>query len=233
MSLRSTPCGADSGHGPGTDGHAVTVAVHSDHQLWGEAICSLLQQIQVAEVIATGSLTGFPPVAHHAHRPDVLLVILADPSLDAAALASSVRCEYPSSKLIIVSTVGPKSPVFAYLMKAEPDAYLGTCCSGADLARAIQVVTSGGKWLPDEVVFRNQRVRDGPEERIRLLTVRECEVLGLVVRGYSNAEIGSSLFISRHTVKAHVGRIFEKLRVSSRGRLVALAHSEGLFKLLG
>lgn len=207
-----------------------TAAVLSDHELWRDAICSLLRETRSVEVIATGSLTDFPPVAHGARRPDVLLVILANPSLDAIRSASDVRGEYPSSKLIIISAIEPENPIFLYLMKARPDAYLGRCSSGTDLVRAVHVVASGGTWLSTKAIFRDQQVHDGLEGRLQLLTVRECEVLGLIVRSHTNAEIAGLLFISTHTVKAHVQHIFDKLGVSSRSQLIARARNQALFQ---
>jgi DNA-binding NarL/FixJ family response regulator len=60
------------------------------------------------------------------------------------------------------------------------------------------------------------------------LTDRECDVLRLVGRGRSNAEIGSALFISETTVKTHLSRLFTKLEIHDRTQAVVMAYETGL-----
>ncbi|NLM38633.1 MAG: response regulator transcription factor [Firmicutes bacterium] len=66
---------------------------------------------------------------------------------------------------------------------------------------------------------------------LTLLTPRECEVLKLIAKGYSNSEIAEELFISKHTVKNHVSNIYRKLGVDDRTRVALLAVRRGLVSL--
>ena len=68
-------------------------------------------------------------------------------------------------------------------------------------------------------------------KNLTLLTPRECEVLKLIAKGMSNAEIASELFISKHTVKNHVSSIYRKLEVDDRTRVALLAIRKGLVSL--
>jgi DNA-binding NarL/FixJ family response regulator len=113
-----------------------------------------------------------------------------------------------------------------FLLKdTEPDALLD----------AIRVVAAGEALLAPSVTRRliaEFAHRPSPAKasikQLEVLTVREREVLGLVARGLSNAEIGSALFISPATAKTHVSRVMMKLGARDRAQLVAIAYESGL-----
>ena len=100
------------------------------------------------------------------------------------------------------------------------------------LAAAIRTVAQGDALLAPQItrrlVDRFSAPRPKPPPELRELTEREAEVLRMIARGLSNAEIAESLVISLPTVKTHVGRILTKLGLRDRVQAVVLAYESGL-----
>jgi DNA-binding NarL/FixJ family response regulator len=115
-----------------------------------------------------------------------------------------------------------------FLLKDAPEERLTT---------AIRVVAEGGSLFAPSVTRRliEEFARRTPEPRPDLvgLTEREHEVLRLVARGLSNAEIAQQLFVSDNTVKTHVARLLMKLGVRDRVQAVVLAYESGLVRPAG
>ena len=107
--------------------------------------------------------------------------------------------------------------------------------SARELADAVRVVAAGDALLSPGVTkrliaeFARMGAPRGPTARIcKHLTERESEVLALVARGMSNAEIASQLFVAEQTMKTHVSRILMKLSLRDRTQAVVLAYETGL-----
>ena len=201
----------------------LTAIIFSDSQLLSDALCRMLREDHGIEIVETSRTDALLSATHAATQPDIALLILANPTLDTAQLGLQVRKRFHASKLLIISTIQPTDVLFRYFMRARPDAYLDKDCGVEDLATALQVVDSGGIWLPAGLLYRDTPREDEIRSRLSLLTSREHEVLRLVLQGYSNGEIAEYLFISQHTVKGHLQRIFDKMGVSRRSRLIVLA----------
>jgi DNA-binding NarL/FixJ family response regulator len=109
---------------------------------------------------------------------------------------------------------------------------------GEDIVRATTAVAEGGAWLDPQVTGRvldayrraagTARSDTEAEVRMGLLTARERDVLRLVGRGQTNAEIAAELFIGEATVKSHIGHILTKLALRDRAAAIVLAHRDGL-----
>jgi DNA-binding NarL/FixJ family response regulator len=104
-----------------------------------------------------------------------------------------------------------------------------------ELARAVHVIAGGESLLAPSVTTRlvhdlaTRPVADAkPPPELGVLTEREREVLTLMARGRSNAEIAAELFVSETTVKTHVGRVLMKLHLRDRVQAVVLAYETGL-----
>jgi DNA-binding NarL/FixJ family response regulator len=106
--------------------------------------------------------------------------------------------------------------------------------SAEELIRAVRAVAQGHSYLDPVVTPRVlDTYRQAPGERssavaVTELTARELDVLRLIGRGHSNAEIAQELFISGVTVKSHIGRIFAKLALRDRGAAIVYAYDHGI-----
>ena len=114
----------------------------------------------------------------------------------------------------------------AFLLKDAPE---------QQLVAAVRVVAEGGSLFAPSVTRRliEQFARPAPRRRppaLDELTAREQEVLRLVARGRSNAEIAADLVVSEHTAKTHVASILQKLELRNRVQAVVLAYETGLVR---
>jgi len=119
--------------------------------------------------------------------------------------------------------------------RAGASGFLLKNVSPEDLLAAVEAVACGDALLAPEITRRlivrfasAPKPRDEP--RLERLTERETEVLHLVARGFSNAEIAQTLFVSQGTVKTHVGRVLTKLGLRDRVQAVVLAYEAGLIQ---
>jgi DNA-binding NarL/FixJ family response regulator len=120
-------------------------------------------------------------------------------------------------------------------LRAGASGFLLKDATAAELVHAVRVVAAGDALLAPSVTRRliadfTRRPAAGapPPAGLAVLTARETEVLRLIARGLSNAEISDTLVIAEQTTKTHVGRILAKLGLRDRAQAVVLAYESGL-----
>jgi DNA-binding NarL/FixJ family response regulator len=170
------------------------------------------------------------------HRPDVVLMDVRMPGLDGLAAAASILRLAQPPKVVMLTTFGLDSYVFAAL-EAGASGFLLKDTPPRDLIAAVRVVAAGEAMLSPAVTRKlighfaeggGTARRDAAVARLSALTERETEVLVALGRGLANAEIGRELFLSEATVKAHVSRVLTKLGAANRVQVAILAHEAGL-----
>jgi len=160
-------------------------------------------------------------------RPDVVLMDLVMPELSGSEATRIIRDRWPQVQIIALTSFQDKDLVQDAL-RAGAISYLLKNVSGQDLVETIRAAHAGRSTLaPEAVQALIQPAAPGPDPGYDL-TPRERDVLTLLVKGWTNAEIAGRLGVSRSTVKVHVSNILSKLRVSSRGEAIGVAIQNGL-----
>jgi DNA-binding NarL/FixJ family response regulator len=168
-------------------------------------------------------------------RADVVLMDVRMPRMDGIEATRQIGPDGP--KVIILTTFDLDEYAFSAL-KAGAGGFLLKDAGPVQLIEAIRAVHSGDavvapsttRRLLDRFALHLPDEDRTPDKALATLTARETEVLHLVARGLSNAEVGRRLFVSEATVKTHVGRILTKLGLRDRVQAVVYAYETGLIR---
>jgi len=169
-------------------------------------------------------------------HPDVVLMDIRMPRLDGLEATKRLLASGSRARVLVITTFDRDEYVF-HALRAGASGFLLKSASGEALARAVRTVASGESLLDPAITTRLiEHFLARPDldaalaQRLQGLTVREREVLTLLARGMSNAEMGRELFLSETTVKSHVTRVLGKLGVGSRVQAVVVAYETGLVR---
>src|SRR5258708_790026 len=156
------------------------------------------------------------------HQPDVMLIDLKMPEMGGVEAIRNVRAEFPSAKIIVLSTYQGDEDIYRAL-EAGAVTYLLKDTPAEKMVGVIREVAGGGRPIPPEVAERLTGRMFQPA-----LTNREIEVLRLLARGMRNKEIAGELKISDETAQGHVKNILAKLSVHDRTEADAVAIARAL-----
>jgi DNA-binding NarL/FixJ family response regulator len=219
----------------------IRVAVADDQPLVRAGFGALVNHADDLEFVGEAADGEAAIELAHRDRPDVLLMDVRMPRLDGIEATRRITAdpELAGVRVVILTTFDLDEYVFGAL-QAGASGFLLKDVTPERLVDAIRVVAAGDALLAPSVTRRLvERFAGTPgapgggsahtdPAALRLLTEREREVLGLVARGLSNAEIGESIHVSHATAKTHVGRILTKLGAHDRAQLVVVAYETGL-----
>jgi DNA-binding NarL/FixJ family response regulator len=177
-----------------------------------------------------------PSAGPRAERPkDAARDGAEDAAGDGAEHAAGDGAEH-AVKVLMLTTFDLDDYVYEAL-RAGASGFLLKDASAAELADAVRVIAAGDALLSPSVTrrliaefSRLGAPRAPARERLKELTERETEVLGLVARGLSNSEIAARLIVAEQTVKTHFGRILMKLGLRDRAQAIVYAYETGLVR---
>ena len=166
--------------------------------------------------------------------PDVVLMDIRMPTLDGIEATRRLITAGGRARVLVLTTYDLDENVYDAL-KAGAAGFLVKTDSPAQLVHAVRVVATGEALLAPDITRRlvdrfvtGLRPNTPAPPELDELTPREREVLKLVARGQSNAEIAGTLFVSDGTVKTHVARILSKLGLRDRVQIVVFAYESGI-----
>jgi DNA-binding NarL/FixJ family response regulator len=167
--------------------------------------------------------------------PDVVLMDVRMPRVDGIEATRRLHADGRIRALVLILTTFDHDEYVYEALRAGAGGFLLKSAPARELAAAVRTIAAGDALLAPEIVRRMiedyvRRPRPGSAAPPALgeLTAREREVLELVARGRSNAEIAGELYLSEPTVKTHVSRVLGKLGLRDRVQAVVLAYESGL-----
>jgi DNA-binding NarL/FixJ family response regulator len=162
-------------------------------------------------------------------RPDIVLMDVRMPLVNGVTATRQLTARGGGPPVLALTTFDDDEAL-AGMLRAGAAGFVLKGASAADLQRAVRVVAEGGAWLDPAVtgrVLAAYRVTPArpasPDGALATLTIREREVLALIGRGHTNAEIARDLLVGEGTVKTHVNHIFAKLSLRDRAAAVIFA----------
>lgn len=214
---------------------SVTIVLADDHDIVRQGLRLLLEEQADFRVVAeaAGGLETIKLV--RALRPNVLVVDLMMLDLNGLEVTRQVRCSAPETHVVILSMYSDEAHVLealrigvsAYVLKGS-----GTAC----LLQAVREANTGRRYLSPPLSDRAieaylSRAREAITDPYETLTPREREVLHLAASGLTNAEVGTSLFISPRTVETHRANLMRKLNLHTQTALIRYALRRGILPM--
>jgi DNA-binding NarL/FixJ family response regulator len=211
----------------------IRVAIADDQPLVRSGLLMILEAEPDVEVVGQASDGEEALELVTATSPDVLLLDVQMPGLDGLGVVEKLAGLEVSTRVLMLTTFDLDEYVYRAL-RSGASGFLVKDMPGEDIVQAVRQAARGVDALLAPAVTRRliDRFASTPpaptSPELDRLTARERDVLRLVGRGRSNAEIAAELFIGETTVKTHVARILMKLALRDRVQAAILAHEAGL-----
>ena len=213
---------------------SIRVAIADDHALVRGGFRALIDAEPGLDVVGEAADGAEAIELARTAQPDVVLMDIRMPGTDGVAATSQITSQQTAggpTRVLILTTFDLDEYVYAAL-RAGASGFLLKDTPPAELLAAIRIVAAGDALLAPSVT--RKLIREfarqppaSPRPPLGMLTDREQDVLALVARGLSNAEIATELFITLATVKTHVSRLLTKLAARDRAQLIVIAYESG------
>ena len=212
----------------------IRVALVDDQEIVRAGLARILSPEDGFEVVAECSDGRQAVEELPALHPDVVVMDIRMPTLDGIAATERLRAGDDPLVVLVLTTFGEDEVLWS-AVEAGAAGFVLKDASAEDLIAAVRAVAGGGAWFDSAVAPRlldryRRVVAPAARDAARLdsLTDREHDVLRLMARGATNAEIAESLYVAEATVKTHVGSIFAKLEVRDRAAAIVFAYDHGV-----
>ena len=205
---------------------SVNLMIADDHNMVRQGMESIIRtQPEFNVLAAVNSGTKLLQLLE-TNTPDVVLLDIIMPEINGIQVATRIKREYPSIRVLMLS-MEISSDYVKTAFQNQIDGYIPKNADANILFEAIRTVAKGEKYYDDKVKDYIFKYFVGEESlkvpKIDNLTEREVQVLKMISNGVTNKDIGEQLFISPKTVEAHRNNILKKLHLKSTADLVKFA----------
>jgi DNA-binding NarL/FixJ family response regulator len=219
---------------------SLRLLVADDQALVRAGFCKLLETREDFEVVAEADGGEAAVDAARRHQPDVALLDIRMPGLDGIEATRRILAGASPKTRVIILTMFALDEYIYESLRAGASGFLLKDAPPEELLAAVDGGARGDALLSPSVTrqvieefTRARRTPPKSDARLAELTTRELDVLRLLTRGCSNAEIAEGLFVSDATAKTHVAHILAKLGVRDRVQAVIIAYESGLTQTWG
>jgi DNA-binding NarL/FixJ family response regulator len=213
----------------------IRVLVVDDQELVRSGFCVILDAAEGITVVGEAANGQAAVSAVAAQEPDVVLMDIRMPGMDGLEATRLITGGSSAAPKVVILTTFDLDDYVYEALRAGASGFLLKDSPRHDLIAAVRAAAAGDALLAPSVTRRliEAFARKPPESapspsRLASLTARERDVLFLLARGRSNAEIAAGLFVSAATVKSHVGNVLAKLGLRDRVQAVILAYETGM-----
>jgi DNA-binding NarL/FixJ family response regulator len=211
---------------------AIRIVLADDHPVYRDGLRALIDRSPDLELVGEAASGAEAVSMAAASSPAVVLMDIRMPGMSGIEATRQILEAQPETRILILTMSEDDDSLFA-AMRAGARGYLPKDADSEDLVRAIRAVAVGEVIFGESIATRLQAFFKADRARPAAspfpeLTDREDEVLELIARGQSNAEIARRLEISDKTVRNHVANVFNKLRVADRSQAIVRAREAGL-----
>lgn len=206
----------------------IRVAIADDHRVVRVGLEQLLQTFDDVEFLGAGAGGEEAVALCTEHRPDVLLLDLSMPDVDGIEVTKRLRDASPDTKVVVFTSFSDRERIVQAL-DAGAVGYLLKDAEPEELHAAVQAASRGEAPITPRAaaaLLADRRERPAAVA----LTVREREVLGLVVEGLANKQIARRMGISEKTVKGHLTNLFQRIGVADRTQAALWAERTGALR---
>jgi NarL family two-component system response regulator LiaR len=211
--------------------HKITILIVDDHEVVRQGLKAYLESQPDFKVVGEAASGEEAIEAAMEHLPDVVLMDLVMSGVGGIEATRRVKAITPRTQIVVLTSYYQDEFIFPAL-KAGAISYVLKDVLMDDLVEAIRKAASGEAVLHPKVAERVIQEINGAKNAaynpFTELTNREMEVLRLIAKGLSNAELATELFISENTVKGHVSNILSKLQLADRTQAAVYAWEQGL-----
>jgi two-component system response regulator NreC len=210
---------------------SIRVLIADDHGVMRAGLRALLNAADGMEVVGEAADGREALELASQLTPDVVLLDLSMPGMSGIKVAHKLRAMLPEAHTLIL-TVHEDEALLREAIQAGASGYIIKRAAEAELITAIRAVNRGELYIHSALMRQLLQDLSAPPtpaaERLELLTPREQEVLGLLVRGYTNRQVAEELCISTRTVEGHRANIMSKLEFRNRAEMVNFGEQCGL-----
>jgi DNA-binding NarL/FixJ family response regulator len=210
----------------------IKIFLVDDHVLFRQGIHALLENTQIEIVGEAGNgqetLDKLSTI-----QPDILLLDIDMTVMNGVECARRIKADFPGVKILVLSMYDTENNL-TEMLDAGVKGYILKSSSKEELVFAIQQVFNGGMYISTQFLIKKlENIRSAVENTSTLiedlkLSERELEVLKLIVKGYTNFEIGQKLFASVRTIETRRKKLLSKTKTSNTAMLIHFVTVKGL-----